>query len=565
MKPQSHIINKQLIEVVISDESTSLESQQRISQLNVDELLPILNRRLDVCFGDAETHYQIDKLTIDLGSVSWDTLPQIFDAALQEKLIEIQSSSQVNLTKTVVGEASHVKEEKTPLRILAYYLETGRLPWWLGTQKKSYLQEQWQLLMQNPTNDFKTLLSQLHHNHIHLERYLQTFSEVQVLQAATWITEVSEEEIRSIIKKIEGHLFNEDGKQIPTSWKPIFLKTLYSPKRSANTSARDYYVQETLNILGVDNNDTTKGDISSYKWLRQIRSVLRQYHQIAPHHHMLKQITRQLDVLLKTPAIYTIPKHLIYKTVALLEGLKEEIRTSKLYRNKKSQAFLERLQEETSMSPTHFDKKNTRSEVWTPLISHITTLEKIVKQAIPETSVNVVKLQSQLEDADFITIDNAGLILFWPFLPRFFENLRLLENKVFLDESAQHKAICALQYLCNPEESEFFEGQLSLPKVLCGFPLDQPVPPVLLTDEEKETAHGLMRAVLLQVPYWKNLSLEGFRSSYVCRQASFRTRDDHWVIQVEKETYDITLEKLPWSIQAVKLPWMERALMVEWL
>ena len=86
-----------------------------------------------------------------------------------------------------------------------------------------------------------------------------------------------------------------------------------------------------------------------------------------------------------------------------------------------------------------------------------------------------------------------------------------------------------------------------------------------LTEEEKEVAEGLLTAVIAQGPHWKNLSIEGFRSSYLCRPGSLRTRDGHWLLQVQRETHDITLEKLPWGFHTVKLPWMSEVLVVEWL
>ncbi|MEO1401775.1 MAG: contractile injection system tape measure protein [Cyanobacteria bacterium J06635_1] len=40
--------------------------------------------------------------------------------------------------------------------------------------------------------------------------------------------------------------------------------------------------------------------------------------------------------------------------------------------------------------------------------------------------------------------------------------------------------------------------------------------------------------------------------------------NDHWLLQIERETYDILLDQLPWSIRVVKLPWMPKLLYVEW-
>ncbi|MHA7056517.1 contractile injection system tape measure protein [Aquimarina sp. M1] len=542
MSHLSHIINKQIIEIEVSDQTTTLSTQQKISQLHTSQLLPMLGRMFDVHFGADDTHYQIDRLTIDLGQVALASIPKVFDKELANALTSIRGTSQISVTKTVPITPSDITEERTPFRVVAHYLDTGRLPWWSATQKKSYLQEQWELLMQNPTQNFKKLLSQLHLNDTHLDRYLHVFSEEQVLQTAQWITGVSEKELYILKNKVEEEVHKIGKHNRSSLWKTAFLRIIYSPKSAQETKSEHYYIQKTLQALGIKSNSNS--NTPQYKLLQKIQSLLEKYQQIAPHHQMLKEVTKQCKKLLQTSAIHSVPVNLLRKIAVVLEGLQEEIKTS----------------------GPHFSAQTVSSKLWVSLTTHINTLDKIVQQTKPKNdTIPITKLQSQFEDTDFITIDNAGLVLFWPFLPRFFENLGLLADKNFVDESAKHKAICALQYLCNPDESELFEGSLSLPKILCGVPLTEPVPPILLTEEEKQIADGLLKAVMQQGPYWKNLSITGFRTSYLCRQASFRTRDDHWLLQVQKETYDITLQKLQWSIQAVKLPWMERALMVEWL
>lgn len=543
MNSNLHIINKQIIEVVLSDKTTAFASQQRISELYSKQLVPILNDVLDTHFGnDDRMHYQLDSLTIDLGLVTLDSLPEAFAKELDVVLRSSQITNQFSITSNTNETEQGVIEERTPLRVLAYYLATGRLPWWSNAQKKSYLFEQWELLMKHPTHEFKTMLSQLHLNKIHLDRYLHTFSEEQVLESAQYVTDLSYNELYSIRNKVKDEVFKINKKEISSFWTTNFLRVLLLPKREQKANSEIYYFQETLNTLGFSSYKNTS--ISPYKVLQKIQSLMVTYKQLAPKHGFLKSIMKQLNPLIQTSAIHRVPIHLLTQVTVLLEKVLQEINTVEF----------------------RFNPGFVTSETFTSLATNLNTIEKIVQQITPkDTPLDIARLQSQFDETDFITIENAGLILFWPFLPRFFKNLKLLDDKNFINESAMHKAVCTLQYLCNPNESEIFEGQLPLAKLLCGVPLEEPVPIILLTDEEKEIAHGLLQAVMQQGPHWKNLSVQGFRASYICREASLRSRDDHWLLQVQKETYDITLQKLPWSIQAVKLPWMERALMVEWL
>ncbi len=169
------------------------------------------------------------------------------------------------------------------------------------------------------------------------------------------------------------------------------------------------------------------------------------------------------------------------------------------------------------------------------------------------------------EETDSLYVGNAGLVILWPFLPRFFENMGLVAEKEFHDTAARHKAMCALQYLVDEEEEALFEGALPLNKILCGVPLAEPVEPVGLDASEKKRAEELLHATIIRVPIWKNLTPQGLRSGYLCREGLLKSRDGNWLLQVKKETYDVTLEKLPWGFRTIKLPWMNKILIVEWM
>ncbi|MCB0374558.1 MAG: hypothetical protein KDD04_01415, partial [Sinomicrobium sp.] len=224
----------------------------------------------------------------------------------------------------------------------------------------------------------------------------------------------------------------------------------------------------------------------------------------------------------------------------------------------------QRIEREQTRPGTRL-KAATETELQ-PLAKQLHALETVMKQMRPGPVPAVIeKLRSEFEDTDFIPVQNAGLVLLWPFLQRFFENLELITGKAFYDEAARNKAACALQYLSDEKEAELFEGKLILNKVLCGIPPEDIVEPVQLSTEEKAIAAGLLQAVISRGPHWQNLSPEGFRTSYLRREGLLRSQDDHWLLQVKKETYDITLEKLPWGFTTVKLPWMQEPLTVEWI
>jgi len=165
--------------------------------------------------------------------------------------------------------------------------------------------------------------------------------------------------------------------------------------------------------------------------------------------------------------------------------------------------------------------------------------------------------------ADMV-IRNAGLVLLWPFLARFFDTLELAAGGSFVDEVSRMKAMQLLGYLESGDE-QIPEYRLVLIKLLCGYPATRsPERPLPLSDREKREADILLESVITHWKVLKNTSIQGFRQSFLQRNGLLRQADHSWKLYVDRTSYDILLDKLPWSYSIVKLPWMEHALTVEW-
>ncbi len=169
-------------------------------------------------------------------------------------------------------------------------------------------------------------------------------------------------------------------------------------------------------------------------------------------------------------------------------------------------------------------------------------------------------------DIDKVYILNAGLVLLWPFLHRFFQNIGLADDKTITDEKNAERGCLVLQYLVTGSTEELFEAHLPLNKILCGIPLLQPVNMHwVISDEEKAVAENFLLAVIHNGGTgWKNLSVGGLRQAYLNREGIISGRDGNWLLQVKRETYDVLVDHLPWTVQVVKMPWMERLVFVEW-
>ncbi|MCA9686905.1 MAG: hypothetical protein KC457_32365, partial [Myxococcales bacterium] len=172
------------------------------------------------------------------------------------------------------------------------------------------------------------------------------------------------------------------------------------------------------------------------------------------------------------------------------------------------------------------------------------------------------------------TVDDAGLVLLWPFLERLFQRTGLVHPsgtgaRGFVDPFARTRAVYLLHALAC-EELAAPEFALILPKVLCGLePEDslEPLEPQGLDPELQglvEEGERMLAAVIAHAEVLGKISPAGLRSSFLRRRGLLRSRDGAWLLQVEAETHDILLSRLPWSWEWLTLPWMRAPLRVEW-
>ena len=163
-----------------------------------------------------------------------------------------------------------------------------------------------------------------------------------------------------------------------------------------------------------------------------------------------------------------------------------------------------------------------------------------------------------------IYIDNAGLILLAPYLPRYFEMLDLLKDNKFKSRAAAERGIHLLQFLLN-SRTDSFEYELVLNKVLCGVEAGKPiVKSIEITDKEVEASEGLLKGVVANWPILKNTSIDGLRESFLQREAHLQLKNDSWQLLVQSKAFDMLMDSIPWSFSTIKLGWMKRPIHVEW-
>jgi hypothetical protein len=163
-----------------------------------------------------------------------------------------------------------------------------------------------------------------------------------------------------------------------------------------------------------------------------------------------------------------------------------------------------------------------------------------------------------------IDIGNAGLILLAPFLSLFFTKMGLLSNGTFNSLRTTIKATQLLHYLLygttrTPEDLLFFN------KILCGLPLNTPIPQkIIITKNIKTECHSLLIHVIEQWGTLKNISAESFVHSFLKRNAILTKNNNGWLLKVENNAFDILLDTLPFHVNFIKFTWNDYLITTEW-
>ncbi|UMB76137.1 hypothetical protein FXN80_18995 [Dickeya fangzhongdai] len=163
-----------------------------------------------------------------------------------------------------------------------------------------------------------------------------------------------------------------------------------------------------------------------------------------------------------------------------------------------------------------------------------------------------------------LPVANAGLVLAAPWLPRLLTKLALVQDGAFPQPDARHQAIHCLQYLVDRGQN-CAEYQLALNKLLCGLPLNAPLPLTLPPDAAaRDTLDALLDALLQHWNALGHTSVDGLRQTFLQREGTLWRQADSWKLEVVPGPFDMLLDRLPWGYSTIKYPWMDRPLHVVW-
>ena len=191
--------------------------------------------------------------------------------------------------------------------------------------------------------------------------------------------------------------------------------------------------------------------------------------------------------------------------------------------------------------------------------------EEAIRQI--ETELKLREAQTLDGQPEVFTVNNAGLCLLAPWFVRLFDLLGYLDKgkKQFRNTASKVRTVFLLQYLVCGEEREWRETDLAFNRLLTVLPGNVPLPQRLhLTEEERQTADGMVQGVKANWPQMDGTSVEGFRGSFLARKGTLEQEEEHWMLDVEEKAYDILLETIPWGFRQLRLPWLKKYVQVEW-
>lgn len=498
-----HIIQRQVFDLILPQERGAYVLQTQIAEQYQKSVLPRLADYLDELV-PADCVIRVDRLELDLGSISLSEFEERLLAALKEALdAPISSASEV---LEVDSNVLQRRSSDTWAEVLHYFLQTGTLPWWAKIEPAQSLESALfeQMPAWGPT--FKQLIK---------TQLQQTIAfEISALQKLSWAAAWSDLErqlntptclpLRRLVL------------QFSDSWVTLLSASLYGVSTSL--------VQEYRTWIRTHLQDVFAGSGPSKELL---------------HWFLLLNLLRQPD--LKNN----------FLNLKDVQGKIKAIQGSSIVERELH------FSDDTDLMHPSYTGNNPVKQVSInpdPHWNQAITLRKLPTKNSPFA-----------EEPTYF-IENAGLVLLAPYMGSFFVTLGLLDGQQFKDENAQQRAILLLQYLVD-DRWDAPEYDLVFNKIICAWPLEETLLARIEPREaEIAEAQQLLEAVIENWSVLKHTSIAGLRETFLQRKGklTFQESSQSWLLQVEHQAYDVLLSKLPWGYGMIKHSWMPHLLKTEW-
>jgi hypothetical protein len=572
MSPQKHRIMRQVLEIRGCPSAHAWRVQSEIQRIYYQRIVPLIERAF-ASVSSPDRILRIDALEIDLGEVELDELEHALSKKF-EAVFARELTAAVSQAQRASGTANDVTLA-SQLELFSYYVQTGAVPWWAELARRSLLEENLEFLIQQAPGALTQAMQELWNQEQALRRIVLSYPD-----------HLLDDLFRVLAPRLEAALPGF-ARELAT-----LLQTTSASKSRSPSLGRNLLWEETLRLANT--RDVSALEPSSF--FRAIfmrlahrsgvdyRSLISDIHEalqagsseVYPRAAVISQSLYR-EICSPTVESGSQAESIRAELVELLDRFDRfGLYTADL--RVRLRTMLDRL------PPSSIAQALAKLKLWESRAADGETLsDKLMDelvglappsepghnplQAVKETAESArdrTPIDLSFSDSDELYVNNSGLVILWPFLKRFFEHLGLVDEKKFNDEAAVQRSVGLLQYLVS-EDASPQEYLLALNKILCGMALDEVFdfgPPV--TEVEIEECRHLLTTVIEHAPILRNMSIPGFRNTFLLRKGQLSARDGIWRLRVERETYDVVLDRFPWSVSWLKLPWMEFPMHVEW-
>ena len=618
----SHLVNKLVFDVkgVSKKEVTPLHN--RISAFTNEQLIPALEKVFDKLVPNEET-ITIDKLEIDLPSLDLNSnlerqiLAQInsfFDPEISHELQrqvpqlktvyrneEIDSSKRLFDKEISLDAFTDLVVNKSPkpssksYLSIKHFLETGALNWNSEKFTKESFAEAFKKYLKSPHVRNQFVSSEIVFNPEYISRILNLLSEEE-------FREILFEDKADNINEVAVQLINSKSEPYNTylhAWSPsqiLYFETiLFSLSGKLINSFEELnnvlktYLEETITHKSKFEPKKSTSSNELYKTIEILLEI---------KNRILFSTQINLDNTLKESSEILSSRNKALDNIALTENTNFESTQSKSENFQSISEFHDNTNIEQTSSKTDPIKDNSQDlaqvnienndETFEDIADFFSTLKKEQKKKAStvrneeelsntanKQSLNEFLIELGLEEKRILDessqeekvyyIENAGFVIAAPFLSHLFKALNLKNETGFVNDAAKLKALILSSWLCYADD-DIAEYQLPLNKIICGFHPEDPVDlRVTLTEQEKNEADDMLKAV---ISYWsalKNTGPESFRNTFIKRKGIIsQAAEGNWFLRVERGAFDVLLDTLPWPIAVHRYSWMKKLLTVEW-
>jgi len=500
-----HIINKQVFEFECAEEH-AFQIQNKMGKVVQDRIFTAIERACDKV-NEENNDLIVPLLEVDLGDISFEKMDidiaEIIEKKFYEKLL-LQRARQA-------GAMSKVYSGKRSFDILKSFFLTGQLPWFAGKQDDQYFAELFASTLNIPKKELKRFILLNLYNDQFIRR-LSSQSSILFIDHVIQSLEVN----AAIIDDIGGEIEN-------------IITEMLSQIQDFNSKGQDEqhsirYSEQKEYIL----KKTAKAVLDFFSMNKDVSFM--QFRQLS--FYFFLNLMSEKKLFSDITQFYS----------QLRQMIKEKFEIDPI--------FFEIIQPQ---------QKSYNSELYTSVKNEKEKIEKYLEENKQNDSMN-----GSIDTTEKFYISNAGLVILADYFPIFFKELGLLQNGTFTKDTNKIKAVFLLHYLCTGKE-EVPEFILPLNKILCGIPLEDPLPSlVALTIDEKNECAELLSEIINNWQRLGNSSIENLREAFLNREGILSYENNGWKLQVERRGYDVLLESLPWSFKHIKLSWMQDLIVTQW-